>query len=596
MLVRNLVVRNFRGIQNLEWSTSSRFICLIGPGDSGKTTLLDAIALVLEPRWNVSLSDSDFFECDITKPIEITATVTGVPVELMKISAAGLFLRGVAPDGTVHDEPIDGDACALTIRFTADDSLEPKWEFVKDSMSEERRCTARERELLGASPVGTDPGMHLKWVRGSALSKSVEGAEAASVLVGAYREARQAVFDHPSEKLNTCAGDAAELLRRIGGADLRSPRAGLDPGMMRRGAPLVLHDGEIPATGLGRGSQRLAGLAFQMAALNSESILLVDEIEFGLEPHRLLHVLKVLRDRQTVEKGQVLLTTHSPLVIEAVRASDLCVVRLESGRASVMQVPDELDGMRPSEPQATVRSGASAMLARRIVVCEGPTEVGLCRALVSMWDEAEDLPMALVGTAVRDGRGSEAPKKAQCLARLGYGVALLVDNDLDTANRVTFSEDTDKAVADGVRLLRWESGYSVEEQLIQALPEAALASVVELAAEFKECEDPGAAVRDAVASRLGVPSGAMSGLDPLAWAVQTDKPIEAMRTAIASTAKQAGWFKDQTRGERFGELLVASYGAIDSAGVLMTVLSDLRAFIYGSQESSAAVAVEHAAE
>ena len=37
-------IRNFRGIRKLDWNPSPGMNCLIGPGDSTKTTILDAIA------------------------------------------------------------------------------------------------------------------------------------------------------------------------------------------------------------------------------------------------------------------------------------------------------------------------------------------------------------------------------------------------------------------------------------------------------------------------------------------------------------------------------------------------------------------------
>jgi hypothetical protein len=49
--------------------------CLIGPGDSGKSTVLDAIDLCLGARRNVQFSDADFFGLDITNPISITLTL-----------------------------------------------------------------------------------------------------------------------------------------------------------------------------------------------------------------------------------------------------------------------------------------------------------------------------------------------------------------------------------------------------------------------------------------------------------------------------------------------------------------------------------------
>ncbi len=40
-------IQNYRGIKKLAWAPSAQVNCLIGPGDSTKTTILDAIELVL---------------------------------------------------------------------------------------------------------------------------------------------------------------------------------------------------------------------------------------------------------------------------------------------------------------------------------------------------------------------------------------------------------------------------------------------------------------------------------------------------------------------------------------------------------------------
>jgi hypothetical protein len=43
-------IDNFRGIRKLRWAPNAKMNCLIGPGDSTKTTILDAIELALNPR------------------------------------------------------------------------------------------------------------------------------------------------------------------------------------------------------------------------------------------------------------------------------------------------------------------------------------------------------------------------------------------------------------------------------------------------------------------------------------------------------------------------------------------------------------------
>ncbi|MBS7457900.1 hypothetical protein [Coralloluteibacterium stylophorae] len=62
MQIRHLKVSNFRGA-TLDWIPDSPFCCLIGAGDSGKSTLLDAAEAALSSRW-FSFTESDLLRCD----------------------------------------------------------------------------------------------------------------------------------------------------------------------------------------------------------------------------------------------------------------------------------------------------------------------------------------------------------------------------------------------------------------------------------------------------------------------------------------------------------------------------------------------------
>jgi len=59
-------IRNFRGIRKLDWNPSPGMNCLIGPGDSTKTTILDAIDLALNPRTNYLADDIHFYNLNLT--------------------------------------------------------------------------------------------------------------------------------------------------------------------------------------------------------------------------------------------------------------------------------------------------------------------------------------------------------------------------------------------------------------------------------------------------------------------------------------------------------------------------------------------------
>ena len=48
--IRRLQISNFRSIQALDWVPAPGINCLIGPGDSGKSSILDAIDLCVGAR------------------------------------------------------------------------------------------------------------------------------------------------------------------------------------------------------------------------------------------------------------------------------------------------------------------------------------------------------------------------------------------------------------------------------------------------------------------------------------------------------------------------------------------------------------------
>lgn len=73
--IRKIEIKNFRCIQAFEWAPSAGVNCLVGPGDTGKSTLLDAIELCLGARRNLTFADTDFYKLDVETPIMISLTL-----------------------------------------------------------------------------------------------------------------------------------------------------------------------------------------------------------------------------------------------------------------------------------------------------------------------------------------------------------------------------------------------------------------------------------------------------------------------------------------------------------------------------------------
>jgi putative ATP-dependent endonuclease of OLD family len=73
------LIERFRGITSLKWKPSRGVNVILGGGDVGKTTILEAIALLLSPVNPTTLSDPDYHDRDIEAGFSIEA-VLSLPV------------------------------------------------------------------------------------------------------------------------------------------------------------------------------------------------------------------------------------------------------------------------------------------------------------------------------------------------------------------------------------------------------------------------------------------------------------------------------------------------------------------------------------
>lgn len=71
-VIRKIEIRNFRSIKSLDWWPTDGVNCLIGAGDAGKSSVLDAIDYCLGARRVLTISDSDFHNLVVEESISIT--------------------------------------------------------------------------------------------------------------------------------------------------------------------------------------------------------------------------------------------------------------------------------------------------------------------------------------------------------------------------------------------------------------------------------------------------------------------------------------------------------------------------------------------
>lgn len=94
---------------------------------------------------------------------------------------------------------------------------------------------------------------------------------------------------------------------------------------------------EIPAWMLSEGTRRMTALFALMTIEPAPSLMIIEEIENGLDPWTLEFVLQELRD--AAQRGtQIVLTTHSPFLLDHVSPEEVVVVRREKGQSTYEQV------------------------------------------------------------------------------------------------------------------------------------------------------------------------------------------------------------------------------------------------------------------
>jgi len=572
MMLRRLRIEHFRGIESADWKINRRLVGLVGAGDSTKTTLLDAIGLVLSPSYNPQFTDADFFGFDLTTNIVIEVAITDLPDNLVKESQLGKDRSGIMPDGALVHDPVDDAEECLVVRLTVTPELDPTWEVVRPDSDDARAITASQRRQLGFFRLGERPDFHLRWARGSALSGLTDGGDgASSVILDAHREARAAVFKAQPNALHAAAAAAQTAAGNFGAARFGELRPGLEPGSATSAHALMLHDGEVPLSSLGLGTRRLTSLSIQDQATEDGSIIAIDEVEHGLEPHRLAQTLRHLKKRTDAGGLQVIMTTHSPITVETLSAVDLVVVHANgSGVTTCNPVPDDLDNV-----QGTFRNAPGALLGRRVLVGEGATEVGFLRGLLCHWDAerlaADQAPSAAIGSVLVNGKGGTQPmQRAQNFQQLGYPTCVLVDND----DR-TIDQSVADAEAAGIAVHRWTYGNALEDEVMQTLAAEGLQAVVDVAVDIRGEQS----IQATVGAKLGHQQ--LTGTNVAAWQSQAGVDEPTIRSAIAdaATTKEKEWFKREDRGEELAGVVIAHCHGLDDTN-LMKVIGELRAFAY----------------
>lgn len=537
--IRAIEIKHFRGIKYMKWYPSPGINCLIGPGDSGKSSVLDAIDFCLGARRNIQFSDADFHLLDVETPITITVTLGELDDALKNLDTYGMYVRGFDPEShKIEDEPEKEAETVLSLRLTVASDLEPDWKLVSERAEAQglaRNLNWGDRIKIAPSRIGTLADYHLGWRRGSVLNRvSEERADASAALAKAARDARAAFGEEAQGQLGETLGIVADTAKELGIQIGDKIKAMLDAHSVSfSGGTISLHDeGGIPLRGLGVGSARLLIAGLQRKAAAQSTVILIDELEHGLEPHRIIRLLGSLGAKEETPPLQVFMTTHSPVALRELSGGQLFVARQLADQHEVRNV-GTTDGV-----QSTIRLYPDAFLASSVIVCEGASEVGLIRGLDQYQTANGKDAIAAHGTALVDCGGGDSDRpfvRANAFHSLGYRAAVIRDDDKKPTAAVE-----EEFVAKGGKVVAWRDGRALEDELFLSLTDDGTGKLLNRAIELHGEDLVNEHIKSASKSAKDLPAiqaEAEAGCIPL--------ESRAILGAAART-RRAGWYKSVT--------------------------------------------------
>ncbi|MGF6574885.1 putative ATP-dependent endonuclease of OLD family [Paraburkholderia sp. GAS333] len=566
--IRKLFIQRFRGIQSLTWLPAEGMNVILGGGDVGKTTVLEAIALLLAPSNSVVTSEADYWARDSTKEFLIEAVMT-LP-DATAIGTQNTFAwpwawngeDALTPSAEGGEDTPDVSEPVYRVRVRGTADLELAWEIVQPN-GEFNHFSTAVRRRIGMVRMSADErnDRDLRLVYGSALDRLL-----ADSALRARIGKRVSDLDL-DEALNEKGKEAIEALdKRMADAALPSELTlglttsqGLSIGALI-GLLATRNGVALPLSSWGAGTRRMAALEIASSTDKEASVTLIDEIERGLEPYRLRKLINIL----TEQHGQIFLTTHSPVAISCATNGHLWYL---DSRGAIGSLPgDKIRSQQKRDPET--------FLSRVAVIAEGPTEVGFLQYLLEKAFGGSPLDY---GVRVCDGQGNEAALDLlETLASSGLLFAGLVDDEGSAPLR--WKNLKTKL---GQRLYQWPDGCT-EDHVLGAVPEAMLLELL----RDRDGELDGYRLRT-LADRLGIQEKTPEAID--AALIVAGKSWRALIISAATGNKDGApsgqekawkkhsqqWFKSTAGGRELAEKMVALGAWVDVEKKLLPLVNSV---------------------
>lgn len=475
-MIERVRIKGYRALSDVDFRPSAGKNVLVGDNESGKSTVLEAIALaltgrvhgrsaqdVLNPYWFNQAQVEKFFADRVAGS---TAEPPEISIELFfrdgddlqplvgvhnshetATSCAGLMLR-VRPDPEYREE---------LEQHLADSRLLPTEYYMIDwrDFGDNKRH-ARPKPISTAiidsrtirSVAGVD--YHLNQILGDHL----EPSDKARVSV-AFRAVKEAMSDEHLAGVNLkLADDGYTLDDEVLGLAMDQSRS------TSWDSQIVPHIDNIPFAMSGQGQQAVIKIALAIGR-NSETnrILMIEEPENHLS-HTTLNKLTHRIDSESHDGQQYFITTHNSFVLNRLGLDSLMFVS-EGGVSRPTEISPESVRYYQRQPgHDTLR----LVLAKRFVMVEGPSDEIVFE---KFYQDACGCRPIENGVDVICLRGTSFLRGLELASLLGKKCAAIRDNDGKTHDH--WAAPLDQFLEENMRQLfvgESEGGASLEPQIV----------------------------------------------------------------------------------------------------------------------------------
>lgn len=452
-----VAIRNFRLCRDVVLPLGA-YTPLVGQNNTGKSSILQAIAWVLKPS---ALSANDFREAN--KPVEVCARIDGITKELVELMpdakhraaiqpycASGImWIRAIATGTTakgVKQEIYD-------VEKYAGENIPTEWREFPTGLPQAVAALLPEPLQIDAmDDIGEDLG---KAKAGTTIKGLLD--EIMGPILKAHGELNEAISS--IKKVLTLEGESrSQHLKDFDTAASKSldaffPGLALDLDLQLVDIKEFFKAGDLHVTDklsgdrrrfdqVGTGAQRaiqmaliryLSGLQDKGDQTAQRRLLLIDEPELFLHPQGVRRLRQALA---ALSEGpfQVVFSTHSPLMLSRDNAADTVIVGKDKEQGTFTRTPLRVavkaaleDAESQSRTLFELGNLAEIYFAERVVLCEGKTDR---RILPLAYERLRGVqPDGGHVTFVSLGSCSDVPKALPVLHAMGIRACAVVDLD-----------------------------------------------------------------------------------------------------------------------------------------------------------------------